>query len=97
MLYIRTPQYLALNPQEVNEDEDGSEFEVVFISSDDDKNAAKHYLAEMHGNWVRGRLCVHRGAIGYAEVRWVSLRIENFPCEIGTIPAYQCSYNRPCI
>lgn len=38
--------------QEVNEDGDGSEFEVVFISSDDDEKAAKNYLKEMHGNWL---------------------------------------------
>lgn len=39
-------------PQEVNEDKDGSEFEVVLISSDDDEAAAHNYMQEMHGNWL---------------------------------------------
>lgn len=41
-----------LTLQEVNDEDDGSEFEVVFISSDDDAAAAHKYLQEMHANWL---------------------------------------------
>lgn len=36
----------------MNGDEDGGEFEVVLISSDDDEASAHNYMQEMHGNWL---------------------------------------------
>ena len=33
--------------------EDGKQFEVVFVSSDDDADAARAYMDEMHGDWLR--------------------------------------------
>jgi hypothetical protein len=49
---IQTKDSLFFHPQEVNDEDDGSEFEVVFISSDDDEAAAHKYLQEMHANWL---------------------------------------------